>query len=165
MLERKIIKLNGGQDALLTKILNFIEGPNVTIVLDNQPHSAVIDLTISSNPNNTSAVFTAGEILSGQRVVMLQGDKVVYYDPTDEENYDKIVGITDQAAVLDEPVRVIMSGIIYNPGWGLNQNKLYFSDLNGTITETPSAEILNSIGLALDSDSLKIKIGQPIITV
>jgi len=107
--------------------------------------------------------YTAGEILGGQRVVMLQGGKVVYNDPSDENNAGKLIGITNQASLADQKVYVVSLGIITNMA-NLIQDEIYYADLNGTITNTPVMNgILQRIGIAIDANNLKLEFSEPLI--
>lgn len=109
-------------------------------------------------------LYTAGENISSGNVVMLSGGLIYKYDPTDENNYGKAIGIAKTAAITSGTVNVVLSGIVEVVGWGLTQDENYFAGLLGSITTTPpSTGLLNLVGIAKDSNTLIIDIDEPII--
>jgi len=105
----------------------------------------------------------AGEVLGGQRVVMLENGVAFYYDPSDEKNVGKVIGITNQASIQGEQIDIVGFGVITNMG-NLIPNQIYYAGLNGLISETPIASgIFQRIGIAIDANNLKIDFSEPLI--
>ncbi|MFV8336428.1 hypothetical protein ACNQF7_10135 [Flavobacterium sp. RSP29] len=117
---------------------------------------------IQGDSGNVSK-YIAGEILGGQRAVMLQDGKAFYYDPSDENNAGKLIGITNQAALEGEEIEVVGFGVITNMG-NLIPNQIYYAGLNGDISINPMAiGICQRIGIAIDANNLKIEFSEPLI--
>ena len=130
-----------------------------------------IETPIPPIPDNGQAeailTTTAGMDLSGGRVVTIVDGKAVYYNPNDETMYGEVVGITKDAALSGQEVKVQMDGLYYEAGLGLTPDQLYFAGLNGQLTLNPSGlKTIQSIGSSVDSNRLSIKINsQPILTL
>ena len=149
-------------------------GGSFSPVITNPQDKDVIEYDVSSGlwknkqliatGSQIKAVFIAGENLGGQRVVKISQGKVYYFDQSDILNAGHLLGITNQAASINENIDVILSGVINNPGWNLTQDGIYFADINGLITLTPSSSgISQRVGTALDSDNLKIEFSEQLI--
>lgn len=111
-------------------------------------------------------IYIAGQILSGQRVVMLSSGKAIYYDTTDENNIGKVLGITNQAALTNELVEVIGDGLMTGFSGSLIPNSVYYAGVNGTLTAViPSINIFQRIGVAINSNTLKVDFSEPIIII
>ena len=109
--------------------------------------------------------YVAGSILSGQRLVMLDNSKVIYFDPTNENNAGKLVGITNQAALENELIEVVSFGVITNMSV-LVPNSIYYARDNGNISTTPEPNgIFQRIGIAIDNNNLKIEFSEPLIII
>lgn len=112
------------------------------------------------------ATFTAGEALGGHRVVMIDSDTAIYFDPSDEENAGRVLGLTSSAASLGESVNVVSMGKLNNPGWSLTPGTVYYASSTGNITSTPpSTGISIRVGVAVDSDTLDVHISEPYILI
>lgn len=114
-----------------------------------------------------SIVGVAGEPITSYTIVRLIGGKAFYFDQTDENNYGFEVGMATQSAILNDPINVVLNGVIENIGWGLIQDSIYYvSGTNGGITTTiPTSGIFMRIGIALTSDKLKLDFSEPIIII
>jgi hypothetical protein len=111
-------------------------------------------------------IFRAGEAIGGHRVLMYSQGKVYYFEPGDEENFGKVLGLSAHAANENADVEVLRSGKLINPGWNLTPDKVYYASSNGNISfDPPSSGIVIAAGLSLDSDTLEINFSYEIITV
>ena len=121
----------------------------------------------SSGQSQLVNTFVAGANLSGQRVVYIDSGKAVYFDATDQNLSFLQIGLTDHAAALNANVNVIIDGIIKSAGWGLLAGAVYYADVNGLLTLTPpiAPSIVQTVGVAIDSDTLKINFSQTILTI
>lgn len=131
-------------------------------------NNILIDLQeqIDNIPGGSALTYNyiAGETLGGQRIVMISGGKVFYFDPLDENNSGKQLGFTDTAAITDDSVNVISNGVIESAGWGLTPDAVYYAAIDGTISITPiSSGISMRVGVAISAEKLKIEFSEPII--
>lgn len=108
--------------------------------------------------------YTAGENIGGQKVVMINAGKAFLFDPTDDNNIGKQIGISNQAAILNDPIDVIEVGQVISAGWGLTTDAIYYAGINGTITTTEPTGVFvfQRIGVAIDSNTLKLEFSEPI---
>jgi hypothetical protein len=109
--------------------------------------------------------YTAGEIMSAERVVMLSGGKAYLFDPTDENNYNKAIGFSLNSVIVNDIVTVLKVGNVVG-GLVLVPDTLYYAGPNGTITATPpSTGVIVTVGTALDANTLVVDIQQSIIGI
>lgn len=109
-------------------------------------------------------VYIAGEVLGGHKLVYLKDNKVYLASNDNLECFNKLIGISRNAANENGGLRVAKSNIMYLSGWGLEVDKLYYLGLNGAITSTqPTTGIVQIIGIAKSSNELEIKISLPIL--
>lgn len=109
-------------------------------------------------------LYTAGENISSGNVVMLSGGQVFKYDPSDENNYGKAIGIAKTSVLTGATVNVVLSGTVFIGGWGLVADDIYYAALAGAVANTPLASGMNNmIGVAKDSNTMIIDIDEPII--
>lgn len=113
--------------------------------------------------NASGGIYKAGMILSGHKVVMVSLGEAVYYDPTNDSNIGKHLGITLHAAVAGDDVSVADEGVVNNPGWGLIQDAIYYiAPIGGITSIVPTSGVLQRVGVAIDPDNLKIDFSEPI---
>lgn len=109
-------------------------------------------------------IYIAGEVLGGNKLVYLKNNKVYLASNDNLECFNKLIGITRNAAIVNGEVRVAKNNIMYLSGWGLEVDKVYYLGLNGAITSTqPATGITQTIGIAKNSNELEIKISLPIL--
>lgn len=114
--------------------------------------------------NASGGLVNAGTALGGGKLVMMQGDSAVYFNPTDENNTGKILGFTLSSAVINTDVAIADSGQVYI-GTTLIPGTVYYAGLNGTITATiPTTGIFQRVGVAVTDHQLKIEFSEPITT-
>ncbi len=111
--------------------------------------------------------FVAGEILGGQRIVMIVGGEAFYYDPTDENNAGRDVGITKGAAIAGAMVEVVSKGIMTGFSGALVQDSIYYVGLLGTLTDTvPTGPGIDMrVGVAVDANTLNVNFSEPCILI
>jgi hypothetical protein len=111
-------------------------------------------------------VYIAGATVIAERVVMLSGGKVIHFDPSDEDNLGKVVGLSKNGAAADQPVTVVQEGIYANSGMGLTPNEVYYAGTDGTISTTvPANGIFIRIGISISSGSLKVDFSEPVLLI
>lgn len=114
----------------------------------------------------SGVALTAKTSLSSGRLVYVAGNQVTYFDPMDPSLYGASLGITTTSAVISAQVMVQFTGIFQEPGLGLIPGKEYFAGLNGTFTLNPTGlKLVQSVGRAVNQDSININIQSPIIII
>jgi hypothetical protein len=109
---------------------------------------------------------TAGETLSGNRVVYIEGGKAYYFDPSNTALYGRTLGITTGAALVDETVNVQMGGVMDWTGTALTPGALYYAGPSGQLTTNADGlTVLQSVGHAIASNKLKITFDSYFITI
>jgi hypothetical protein len=163
-LEEDIISFLGTPDVLATDLEISFFVTNCTG--DQINFGAFIDVLATAPGGGGSDTYTgiAGEDLGGGKLVYLSAGKFYLYDANDTALADAAFGITKGAAVTDAPVDIQISGVFTEVGLGLNPDAEYYAGLTGLLTDTPTFAVCTFIGIALNSDSLKIEIQQSIIT-
>lgn len=85
-------------------------------------------------------------------------------DGTNQSHAGKVCGIAPEAIAEDEYGLVMHSGEIENPAWDLDPGEMYFLTTGGELTKTPPASgFAQKIGLAIDSVTLLIELGVPVL--
>jgi hypothetical protein len=121
---------------------------------------------IESGAGKLEHVYTAGETIGMGRVLMADGGKVFYFEPGDESNSDKVVGISNGDALINSTVTVTAAGVLQMGGWGLTPDAVYYAGPVGAIiTSPPISGVYLRIGSAIDSTKLKIELSDPIILI
>ena len=113
------------------------------------------------------STYTAGQTLGGQRVVMVSGGKAFYFNPLNDLNIGKVLGITNQSATLNSQIDVVTGGSVVDIGWGLITDSIYYAGFNGTITTMLpiSPFVFQRIGVATDANTLKLEFSEPVSTI
>lgn len=136
---------------------------NESVVLKFNGYNFYIGSTSSGSSGGLVDTYIAGAVLGGDRVVMLNGGLLYYYDPTVLANYGKIVGISKNAALVGETVKVTELGLHNNPGWGLTPDSIYYATTAGNITITPpTTGITQVVGYSKDANSMVVTIKQQV---
>lgn len=108
--------------------------------------------------------FTAGEIISALKLVYVSVDGKAYIADS-EDTFDKslVVGVAVNAAPLNSPVSVILSGILQDNSWSWAANELLFLNSLGTITNVPPIiGYRTKVGKALTANKILVEIEEPI---
>lgn len=104
----------------------------------------------------------AGEVLNGQKLLMMQNGQAYLFDPSDEANADKVVGFSNHAAETGAPVAVRRFGPLES--MVLIPDAVYYAGPIGSVTATiPTSGVLLRVGTAKDAETLLIDIATPII--
>jgi glucan-binding YG repeat protein len=108
--------------------------------------------------------FVAGEVTNGHRWLYLKDELAFKADRTNIECYNKVLGMSMNAALEFEDVRVRKSGKVHQSGWGLVPNTLYYLGTNGQMTPYEVAEGLGlCVGYSISEDDFIINIKEDII--
>jgi membrane-associated protease RseP (regulator of RpoE activity) len=119
---------------------------------------SVSDTTIA----NAREVKITRAAIHSESMDLVDEGKVYLFDPTDESHYDKIIGISLNSAILNDPVNIITSGEMITSG--LTPDSQYYAGLGGVLTTTiPTTGVQVRVGYSIDSNKMFIKIQEPII--
>ncbi len=99
---------------------------------------------------------TAGETISGGKVVSIHEDNLAYvYNINDENDYFRMYGIAKQAAILGGTLEVFISGEVTEVGSGWQFGKTYFVSSTGLLTENvPVLGIIKKIATGMSTDKV-----------
>jgi hypothetical protein len=105
----------------------------------------------------------AGETLLSNKAVMISGSKAYYFDTTDNNNYNKCIGITKHSSLTNENIRIITSGKL-NTGITLADGNYFANGTIGNLTNyQPANGISQIIGTSISNTELLIDIKTSII--
>ncbi len=112
----------------------------------------------ASSAETTEKEYTAGETLSGHRLVEIYEEKA-YYADNSSVNFGRKIGLTKNAAELDASVTVLFFGEITHSSWNFDLTKPVFLGTNGALTQTkPETGYLLVIGKPINTTKLFVNI-------
>jgi len=119
----------------------------------------------SPGGSGNQVILRAGQILGGQRAVLLDGAGcAVYADSSDTSHTGRLLGITAHAAVAGELVTVHVIGEILESSWAWNLARSVFLGTHGQLTQVqPTTGFVQIIGQPITAQSLFINPKHPII--
>lgn len=82
---------------------------------------------------------TAGETLSGHRVLVYRNGLVYYADPTDPDDIESPLYLSLGAALAGDPIQAIPLGELTESSWSWSPDDRIYLGANGLLTTTPSA--------------------------
>lgn len=107
--------------------------------------------------------FVAGDGLSALRVVYANEDnEVLYADKDDLDTMKNIVGVTTQAAVINDDINVRTLGVMEDNSWNwnmLSDTSLFLGD-DGVIQQGPPVGNVVRIGFAISPTSIFVRLGE-----
>ena len=111
--------------------------------------------------------YTAGENLSGHRMVVLDSVRnAIYADNTTMDHATKVFGLTKTAALQGDQVEVVRDVELQEPSWSWTVGGAIYLGSGGTLIQSaPVSPALFSlcVGFATATDRMFIKVGNPII--
>lgn len=114
--------------------------------------------------SDVSLDYICGETINSNRVVVLQNGKIYKADNTNLNHLGCVVGISKQAGVLNDTIKVMKFGTTSNTGWNLIVNKLcYFNNIGEIIQTVSTTGFLQSVGIAKSATSIEVSISDMII--
>lgn len=104
----------------------------------------------------TSIILTAGETISGGKVVSIHEDGLAYvYNILNEDEYFRVFGIAKQAVTYGNTFEVYISGEVIEVGSGWQFGKSYFVSGTGLLIESvPTLGIIKKIATGLSTDKV-----------
>ncbi len=117
-------------------------------------------------PDGGLASFTllAGQAISGHRLVVSVGGQVFLADPYDLAHLGKVIGISQHAAALGDPLSVLNAGLIENVGWGFDSGQVWLGALGQVVQAPPLTGIDQVVGVSVSPTQLFIDIEEPVLT-
>lgn len=116
--------------------------------------------------SDTTITLPAGAALSGHRVIAWESGEARHADPTLLTDGQRVIGISLNAALIGDPVMVRQFGLVVDASLALTPGLPVFLGAGGTLTQTPPASpgaaYQLRIGSALATDTLLVRISQPI---
>jgi len=104
-------------------------------------------------------VSEAGENLSALRVVKKAPDGKVYLcDSSDQNDYNKAIGITTIASSIGDKIEYILWGELSDLTWSWNVNEPIYFDSQGKLTQTPGSVLYQEIAIAQTTTNIFVKI-------
>lgn len=105
----------------------------------------------------------AAEVIPAHRVVILSGNDILLFDPSDPTHYNKVLGISYNSGNLGDAITVITDDEV-TFGIPLVDGVVYYGGPSGTLVSTaPSTGIMQPIGMSNASGRFIVHIGTPIL--
>lgn len=109
---------------------------------------------------------TAGENISGGKVVHIKDGKIYHFDPSDESLYGAAIGISNTSADVGTSVTITVTGNFVEVGLGLIPDTDYYAGAGGIlITDPTGLKVTQLVGRSVDSNTIFINLQLPIITI
>lgn len=108
--------------------------------------------------NSVGDTYTAGEVISGGKALIMDTDTKVYnMDITNGYHYDKYIGIAAQAAIANDPVKVVTQGKTDVLGSGWIAGNPYYISSTGYLSNTPPVVgFTKQVGVGVNVDIINL---------
>jgi len=115
----------------------------------------------------TVLVRTAGLIMSGHRMVVLDMDERAYYaDCTNPDHAHRVIGMTRGAALEDAAVIIQTGGELTEPSWDWSMSFPVWLSTDGLLTQViPTTGFSLIIGFPLTPTKIFIDLREPLILI
>ena len=108
--------------------------------------------------------FSAGMSISGHRVVVVDGNRLIYADKDIISHASRILGITRNAAIENDQVEVQTYNIMSESTWSWDETKSLYLGNNGVIVQDPpTTGFLLKVAFPISPTRIFIDIKEPII--
>jgi hypothetical protein len=123
-----------------------------------------LDSLASGGAERLVVSYPALDAVSGHRIVVVNTGKVRHIDPSDAADGDRVIGLSLNAAAVDDAVAILTSGIATHT-FGFSPGAAVFAAANGTLTQTPptSGAFSLRVGTALEAGALLLHLEQPVV--
>src|SRR5690606_20874763 len=102
----------------------------------------------------------AGESILAPRLLVMVGDSLYNFDPTNTDHYNKVVGISIAPGNINTVIDYVKYGV-----WktslltNITPNAIYYANSDGILTTvTPAEGIFQEVGFGMDVDTLFVRI-------
>lgn len=115
-----------------------------------------------------SYTYQASTPVSGHKVVMLDGSgKLAYASSDNLDHAPRVIGITTNAASINNEVLVLGIGEVTEPSWNWQPNLPIYLGLDGALTQEqpvfPTNKFSMVVGFPITNIAVFFNIGHPII--
>lgn len=117
-------------------------------------------------PGETVLSYVAGQDISSLFVVKLNSNaEAVYASCKDPSSFLRVIGITQNAALVGGSLNVRKYGVISDPTWNWDLDKNIFLGEDGRLVQYPDisgAVFVQSVGYPINSTSMFVNLNTPI---
>lgn len=106
----------------------------------------------------------AGEVLSGHRAVRIEGGKAYYCDGNNPLHVGSCIGISLNAAIVNDAVNIQALGEVTEPSWSFSEGPLFVQG-GGQISSTPGLAFTQEIGRVVNATTLFLNVQQAILRI
>ena len=118
---------------------------------------------VTEGGGGTIITIPAGEPINGFHAIMLKDGQAFIYDPTDISNLNRYVGISLNASITGDDVRIQLDGTIAT-GYNFTEGADLYSASNGALTTVQSMPISHVIAKSITNSDILLKNFNPIIS-
>ncbi len=117
-----------------------------------------------AGPATSSLEKTAGEILGAHRALIIDYDDKAYYASNDNPGHvHKVIGISTNAAELDEAINIITTGELEDVSFNFQENKPIYVGVDGALTQSvPEDGFMQQIATAITATKIFVQLKQVI---
>lgn len=118
-----------------------------------------VNITSSSGSGDSVVIqYNAGEVINGGKAVILDTDGLVYHmDINNSAHWYQYVGISNNSAIVGDPVNITVSGKTNVLGAGWSPGIGYYISNTGALSSTPPITgFCKQVGVGIDSDTINI---------
>lgn len=139
-----------------------------TVVEVTQPVTTVVEIIKEGQqgpPGSEGAthVLAAGQVIGGYRVIKAVNGLAFYPDTTIASDGLLVTGISENAAIVSDPVTVRSDGYITDMSWNWTPGAVYCG-ATGLLTQTiPSSGWVLQVATAVSQTKISVEIRQPIM--
>lgn len=132
-------------------------GPGISAVRTGNK----LEVNVSTSGGSGDAVviqYNAGQVINGGKAVILDTDGLVYHmDINNSAHWYQYVGISNNAAIIGDPVGITVSGKTNVLGTGWTPGIGYYISSTGVLSSTPpSSGFCKQVGVGIDTDTINI---------
>lgn len=115
-------------------------------------------------PGGASFQRLAGEAISGHRAMRIEDGKLYYCDGNNAAHVGSCVGISLNAAIINDPVNVQALGEVTEPSWSFTSGALFVQG-GGQIGATPGLAFSQEIGRVVNATTLFLNVQPAILRI
>jgi hypothetical protein len=119
-----------------------------------------------SNIEVIDCALIAGESIGGHKIIYEKNKKAYIASIDNLECIGKVIGMSLNAADMNDTINIRRFGNIQNQNWGLTANTNYFLGINGAISTNAGNGLFSQcIGFSADTENLQININNLFIRI
>lgn len=153
------------------KVVRLVPEPALLVRVETQP-ARVLSVAVQGRPGaqgnigpaGGQAVYTAGQALSGHRLVLLRAGVARYPDLSVPSDAYALIGLTTGAVESGATFAAVAAGLVEEPSWTWTPGALVYAGPAGSLTQTPPPSgWLRVVGVAQTPTSLLVALREPIM--